>query len=343
MKGAKRMLNHFSEFRSLLDRILIQSFGKQIVLYGYGRSGRFIQWYAQYYHNLQVDYIITEDWSSAIPYEFPLFRNTLLEYDYKGASNAIVWLAVPDYKNAVSFLEAHGYVKNVSYFNLCESVYGDGLFVQKDDKENVFTRKKTGYRDIQFMEWLEYKYDCNFVTRIDQKDFTGEKIGHAPYILTADKIILPLLDQCHIDWKDENAIFDFGCGKGGALVTFLDYGFGKAGGVEYEKNIYNVLENNMSKLGLQDQLELIEGDAAAVTDELDKYNWFYFFNPFAQEIFEKVICNITDSVARNARKIYLIVINPHAYRLIKDNGFYLINQFEVATRQRVVDVFTNQI
>lgn len=88
------MLSHFSEFRRLLDKILIQSFGKPIVLYGYGRSGRFIQWYAQYYHNLQVDYIITEDWSSAIPYEFSLFRNTLLEYDYKDVSHAIVWLCL---------------------------------------------------------------------------------------------------------------------------------------------------------------------------------------------------------------------------------------------------------
>lgn len=337
------MLKHFSEFRVLLDRIMIKFFGKQIVLYGYGRSGRFIQWYAQYYHNLQVDYIITEDWSSAVPYEFPLFRNTLLEYDYKCASHAVVWLAVPDYKNAVSFLEAHGYVKNETYFNLCEAIYGDDLFVQRYDDENVFTRKKSGYRDIQFMEWLEYKYDCNFVTRVDSKYFTGEKIGHAPYVLTSDKIILPLLDRCHIDWQDENAIFDFGCGKGGALVTFLDYGFGRVGGVEYEKNIYKVLEDNMNKLGLRDQLELIEGDAATVTNELDKYNWFYFFHPFGQEIFEKVLHNIMDSVVRNARKIYLIVINPFSYKLIKDYGFYLINQFEVTTRQRVVDVFSNEI
>lgn len=337
------MLKDFTEFRKILDKIMIQSFGKQIILYGYGRSGRFIQWYAQYYHSLSVNYIITEDWSSTIPYEFPLFRNTLLEFDYGCAPNAVVWLAVPDYGNAVSFLETHGYEKNESYFNLCEAVYGDGLFVEENTNENVFTRIKTGYRDIQFMEWLEYKYDCNFVTRIDQKDFTGEKNGHAPYILSADKIVFPILDKCHIDWSGENSIFDFGCGKGGALVTFLDYGFKKVGGVEYEKNIYKVLQDNMNKLKLQDSVELIEGDAAAVTDELDEYNWFYFFHPFSPEIFEEVIHNILDSVARKARKIYLIVINPLVYRLIKDSGFYLINQFEVDTRQRVVDIFTNDI
>ena len=127
------------------------------------------------------------------------------------------------------------------------------------------------------------------------------------------------------------------------MVTFLDYGFRKVGGVEYEKNIFKELQDNMSKLGLQDQVKLIEGDARDVTSKLDEYNWFYFFNPFSEEIFEKVMHNILDSVARKTRKIYLIVISSPYYKLIKDSGFYLINQFEVDTRQRVVDVYTNQI
>lgn len=338
------MLKQFEEFRRLLDEVMVQSFGRRIVLYGYGRSGRFVQWYAEYYHSIEIDYIITEDWSSAVPYEFPLFRNTLLEFDYKDVNNAIVWLVVPDHEKAVAFLETQGYVKNESYFDICEIVYGENIFVQEEG-ESVFTNKKTGYRDIQFMEWLEYKYNCNFVTSIDQKYFTGEKTGHAPYMMSADKIIFPIMDKCHINFsgEEQNAVFDFGCGKGGALVTFLDYGFTKVGGVEYEKNIFKVLQENMNKLGLGDKVELIEGDAANITEELDAYNWFYFFEPFAKEIFEKVLQNIMDSLTRRERKINLIVINPHVHALIKDYGFFLINQFEVATRQRVVDVFTTKI
>ena len=57
------MLNQFVEFRRMLDEIMIQAFGKRIVLYGYGRSGQFIKWYADYYHSLKVDYFIKEDWS----------------------------------------------------------------------------------------------------------------------------------------------------------------------------------------------------------------------------------------------------------------------------------------
>lgn len=339
------MLNHFTEFRRRLDEVMIQAFGRRIVLYGYGRSGRFIQWYAEYYHSLKIDYIITEDWSSTVPYEFPLFRNTLLDFDYKDVNNAIIWLAMPDFKEAVSLLEAHGLIKNQSYYNLCEMIYGEDCFAQEDKGESIFLKRKSGFRDIQFMEWLEYKYHCNFVTAIEKKEFEGVKQGHSSYMLSADKIIFPILDKCHINFNagDRNAIFDFGCGKGGALVTFFDYGFMKVGGVEYEEKIFKVLKDNMDKLGLQDEVELLRGDAVAVTKELDVYNWFYFFNPFEEEIYKKVMQNIMDSVVRRKRKVNLIVINPHAHRVIEDCGFILVNQFEVATRQRVVDIFANEI
>ncbi len=338
------MLKQFDEFQKILDSVMVQAFGKRIVLYGYGRSGRFIQWYAEYYHSLIVDYIITEDWSSNIPYEFPLFRNTLLTFDYKDVSNAIVWLAVPDRKNAIPFLEKNGYIKDETYFDFYELVYGKDVFVPEDVNENIFRRKKTGYRDVQFMEWLEYKYGCNFVTAIEQKYFTGEKAGHAPYMMFDGRIIYPLLDRCHISGSiSEDAIFDFGCGKGGSIVSFLEYGFGKVGGVEYEQNIFQVLQDNMRRLGVEDKVSLIQGDAALVTTELDDYNWFYFFDPFTENILEQVLHNILDSIERRQRKTYIILINPHASYLLKKCGFVLTNQFEIVSRQRVVDVFTNQI
>lgn len=338
------MLKQLMEFRRMLDEVMVQSFGRRIVLYGYGRSGRFIQWYAQYYYGLTADYIITEDWSSAIPYEFPLFRNTVLDFGYKDIKDALVWLAVPENGEAAAFLEAHGYIKNETYFDFYEIVYGQDLFSRQDESATVFTKKKSGYRDIQLMEWLEYKYDCNFLTKIESKDFTGEKLGHAPYQITAQKEIFPILDRCHINFAgEEEAIFDFGCGKGGAIITFLDYGFKKVGGVEYEKNIFRVLQDNMNKLGLEEHTELIEGDAASMTEELDAYNWFYFFEPFTENIYEKVIRNIMDSISRKNRKIHMIVLNPHVHAMIKRYGFILVNQVEIATRQRVADVFTNRI
>ena len=89
------MLKQLIEFRERLDNVMRQAFGKRIVLWGYGYTGRFLEWYAEYYHSIRIDYIITEDWSTGQPYNFPLFRDSVFEFDYMDVRNAIVWLAIP--------------------------------------------------------------------------------------------------------------------------------------------------------------------------------------------------------------------------------------------------------
>ena len=135
-------------------------------------------------------------------------------------------------------------------------------------------------------------------------------------------------------------ILDFGCGKGGALLSFLDYGFDHVGGVEYEKKTYDVAQENVGKLGLQDRITLINDDARNVKEQLDDYNWFYFFFPFDKVVFETVIGNIKDSYLRKHRKIRLVYFTAMDYQFIEDTGvFRLTTQFTVDSRQRVVGIF----
>ena len=59
------------------------------------------------------------------------------------------------------------------------------------------------------------------------------------------------------------------------MLTFLDYGFPKVGGVEYEDGIYGIMEENFRKLKMNPhsgRIECIHGDAARITTELDVYN-----------------------------------------------------------------------
>lgn len=108
--------------------------------------------------------------------------------------------------------------------------------------------------------------------------------------------------------------------------------------------------SNFAKLGLnysenEDNKEILclHRDASLVTTELDKYNWFYYFDPFAKDIFSKTIENICESLKRNPRKAYIISINPKYYDVILDSGcFVLTNQFCVSVRQKVVDVFVTK-
>lgn len=53
--------------------------------------------------------------------------------------------------------------------------------------------------------------------------------------------------------------------------------------------------------------------------------------------------NLCESIARKPRKAYIINILPRFHKYIEDTGkFVLTNQFDIMTRQRVVDVFVTK-
>lgn len=51
------------------------------------------------------------------------------------------------------------------------------------------------------------------------------------------------------------------------MISFLDYGFTKVGGVEYVDNVYEILVSNFKKIGIApkgERVACIHGDAAMV-------------------------------------------------------------------------------
>lgn len=339
------MLKILDGFRSTLDDIMVQAMHSRIVLYGYGYTGRFIKWYAEYYHSIKIDYIVSLDMRLGQAYDSEIFRKSLFDFHYKDVEDAVVWLAEPMDDEIDSFLKNKGYIKDKTFFDFYEAIYGNDLSWEPENTD-VFKRRKSGRRDIQFLEWLEWKYQCNFVTAIDRENLPIAGEHGAAYRVTTQKEIFPILDRCHCIPTVKDAIFDYGCGKGGAMVSFLDYGFTRVGGVEYEPQLYDILMDNMSKLNLGENrdIECIQGNAAQIKEQLDKYNWFFFFNPFDDYIFGQCIDNMCESLKRCERKIHIISIAPNSCRCIEETGcFRLVNQFTIDSRQRVVDVFDNYI
>lgn len=322
---------------------MIQSIHDRIVLYGYGYTGRFLKWYAEYYHNIKVDYIISLDMKTGQNYDQEIFRPSVLDFNYKDIKKCILWVAEPMDDALKLFLQNRGYVRDATYFDFYGIVYGEDVCCDLNICD-VFRKGKSGKRDIQFLEWLEWKYQCNFVTAIESKDFKVAKEHGNSYRVTTQKEIFPILDRCHCIPTMNDAIFDYDCGKGGAMVSFLDYGFTQVGGVEYEPQIYDVLIDNLSKLNLKNDrnIECFCADASTIDKQLDKYNWFYFFNPFDNNVLKQCIAAIHGSLNRKKRKIHIIYVGPIDYRFIEEVGiFRLTSQFTIDTRQRVVNVYVN--
>lgn len=337
------MLAVLEEFRDSLDGIMLKAMHRSVLLYGYeSYTGRFIKWYAEYYHNIKIDYLVSTDMGRGRAYDQEIFRPSVIDFDYKDVRNALIWLVEPMTVEIKEFLEQRGYVKDKTYFDFYEQIYGLDINWEEQENVDIFHKRKTGRRDIQFLEWLEWKRDCNFLTRIPHDFLENAKEHGEGYGCTTQKEIFPILDRCHCIPQENDALFDYGCGKGGALVSFLDYGFQYVGGIEYEPKIYKVLKDNMSHLGLECSTELLYGDAGELTEQLDRYNWFYFYNPFDEVILRKCVKNITESYQRNRRKMHIIFFTPRNYAFIEDTGlFRLTNQFTIDMRQRVVGIFEN--
>lgn len=124
----------------------------------------------------------------------------------------------------------------------------------------------------------------------------------------------------HFDIAPEDAILDYGCGKGGILISLSKYPFSKIGGVEISPELVRIAQENIRKLGIGNVA--IECCDAAEYRQLDEYNYFYFFDPFPAVVMQDVLRNIEESLERSPRKATIIYLNPFCHELIESRGVF---------------------
>lgn len=194
------MLSQLQPFRDALDDIMWKAMHDRVLLYGYDTyTGRFLKWYAEYYHGITVDWLVSEDMSTGRGYDREIFRPSVLDFGYRDVRNAIVWVAQPMTDDLRARLEARGYVEGETYFDFYKAIYGDDVSSENhNDRYDAFHQRKAGKRDIQFIEWLEWKYDCNFIMPIAKDNFENVDEHGARYSISTQKEIFPMLDKCHV-------------------------------------------------------------------------------------------------------------------------------------------------
>ena len=120
--------------------------------------------------------------------------------------------------------------------------------------------------------------------------------------------------------KKGDAVIDFGCGKGGALIALADYPFSKITGVEISGELAEIARKNLAKLKISD-VEIVCCDATEF-HELDDYNYIYLFNPFPCPVLRAVMENITLSLSARKRRITIIYLNPECHETIIEKGVF---------------------
>ena len=73
----------------------------------------------------------------------------------------------------------------------------------------------------------------------------------------------------------------------------------------------------------------IQGDATLIKDEIDDYNYYFFYDPFQGQSFTSVIDNICESQKRKRRKISIIYASPRCHEYVIGRGFELIEHMDI--------------
>lgn len=293
------MRDIWKEFNDAAEKMFRFVSGKCVVLWGYDPGG----WFAEHLfrrRNKQIDFII-----DANPISRAYNPYYIRHLDPK--TTAILITFAPD-EQVVEYLSGFGYQENVNYCCLRKLFYG----------ENV--PYPPGY-----CRYLERKFGVDIIKPLQPVHRLLPNEGHV-YYPSVDYSLIDVLDN--FEWQEGDSVFDFGCGKGEALLLFLKNGISRVGGIEYNDSIYQILLDNFHQLGYPTE-GLTQGDAASVAEEIDDYNYFYMYDPFEGDTFSTVIHNLESSCQRKERDMTLIYSVPSCHEVVIKNGYFkLVKQIK---------------
>jgi SAM-dependent methyltransferase len=175
-------------------------------------------------------------------------------------------------------------------------------------------------------------YGLDFSRPMEKEEVGTASIGDAVYY--ASSAYVPQLHKAlrFLSINSDDAILDYGSGKGAVLAQLRKYPFRRVAGVEISQKLIDISKENLRRLKLTN-IEMVNADAIRFTD-IDDFNYFYFFNPFHGKTFEAVMENISVSMERRKRSICIIYYYPKCHDLvIKTGQFQLKKVFEDGTRR----------
>jgi len=124
---------------------------------------------------------------------------------------------------------------------------------------------------------------------------------------------------------------DFGSGKGQVLMMATRYGFRRIVGVEFSEQLCAIARSNIEKFKAREtmvaSIDIVHQDAARYAF-MDDETVFYFFIPFDDEIFMRVLGGINDSLRRRPRVAWLVyyVSDEQRRAAIEGNTFFVFKK-----------------
>lgn len=169
---------------------------------------------------------------------------------------------------------------------------------------------------------------------IDTMDFAGKADmpadGNSIYQATYYRDLVTLFSE--VSMEPEDTLVDFGCGLGRVLFYGNSRHYCKTTGIELDRDIYErLLENAKSyqhRFLDQEERMCFHNVAADKYEIGETDNFFYFFNPFSAEVFDRVLGNIIDSMKKCPRDIYLMLYYPtfEYQRIVRSSRYFVLKK-----------------
>ncbi|RYD70441.1 MAG: class I SAM-dependent methyltransferase, partial [Sphingobacteriales bacterium] len=119
-------------------------------------------------------------------------------------------------------------------------------------------------------------------------------------------------------------ILDLGCGKGRALCVAAHYGFRQLTGIDISKSFLTTakenIESTIQTLEIKPEYKLHHADAYYF-EIPDSCDCVFLFNPFNDVIMSGVAENISLSLRRNPRTMFILYKNPLHKEFFTANNF----------------------
>ena len=125
----------------------------------------------------------------------------------------------------------------------------------------------------------------------------------------------------------DGVFVDYGSGKGRAVMLSIEYGFHRAVGIEFARDLCREAEHNLDKFRARTsghfEARVLNGDAACYQVHDDDCV-FFLYDPFGKKVLEQVLCNIRLSLQSKPRLIHVVYGYPVHRQVLDDDPFWRV-------------------
>jgi len=145
------------------------------------------------------------------------------------------------------------------------------------------------------------------------------------YCPTRGRAFRKLLLKCAV--PRDRTFVDLGAGKGKVLLLAARYGFKRVVGVEFSPELYRIAQENAKKYGQhlssRSTINIVLSDVVNYPIQDDECV-FFMFNPFGASVMRRIAKNISTSLDRTPRRIWIIYGHPTHRNVLEAADLQLI-------------------